>query len=217
MLNKRNSINNPINNPINNQKRRAARRAEYEKYFHDNMPAHMSVMLCEKEVKLRAQQIILCPLKCSTDGLTLQQIALNESICFYVGTTKQHDIELEDLRWLTERGTTPCKSKQNKKKKYLKTGRCWIWRRNTGKDWWGWTRHAMTSALFLNACSSPRIFLTLQELKKQFSDNFSISNWATAFGDTLPKGSQRTKEIFTTTASTKFLSRYPRKRGQIKT
>jgi hypothetical protein len=81
----------------------------------------MSVILCEKEVKLRAQQIILCPLKCSIDGLTLQQIALDKSICFYVGTTKQHDIELEDLRWLTARGTTPRKGKQNKKKKNNKT------------------------------------------------------------------------------------------------
>jgi hypothetical protein len=75
-------------------------------------------MLCEAKVKLRAQQIICSPLKCSTDGLTLQQIALDESICFYVGTTKQHDIKLEDLGWLTGRGTTPRKGKQYEKKKY---------------------------------------------------------------------------------------------------
>ncbi len=89
-----------------------ARTAEYLNYFTGNRPALMSDPLTEEEVNLSAQEIIQHhQLNCSTDGLTLAQIALDESICFYVGTTKQYDIKIEDLRWLTDRGKTPNKNK----------------------------------------------------------------------------------------------------------
>jgi hypothetical protein len=108
--------------PIASKKRKEARSEEYLKFFRDNTPAYMSPILTKTEVESRAMEIIQHPLKSSTGGLTLEQIAADESICFYVGITKMFDIQDEDLRWLTARGRTPPqkKPKNNKKKKYAR-------------------------------------------------------------------------------------------------
>jgi hypothetical protein len=52
----------------------------------------MSPILTKTEVESRTMEIIQHPLKSSTGGLTLEQIAADESICFYVGITKMFDI-----------------------------------------------------------------------------------------------------------------------------
>jgi hypothetical protein len=113
---KNNPKHNAKHNAKNSKKRKEARSEEYLKFFRDNTPADMSPILTKTEVESRAIEIIQHPLKSSTGGLTLEQIAADESICFYVGITKMFNIQDEDLRWLTKGGSTPPPKKTKKQK-----------------------------------------------------------------------------------------------------
>ena len=111
-----NPIYNPINNPINNKKRKIQRRADAEAYLIE----HGRTGILSTPERVAIAKDIATDRSLFDDhpderlhGKSLDDLFADESFCGYIGETMR-TLEIEGLRWLSERGSQFTASGKNR-------------------------------------------------------------------------------------------------------
>lgn len=113
---RKNPIYNPINNPINAKKRKTERRADAEAYLLE----HGRTGILSTSERRAIAEVTATDRSLFDDhpderlhGKSLDDLFADESFCGYIGETKR-TLEIEALRWLSERGSQFTASGKNR-------------------------------------------------------------------------------------------------------